>query len=225
MKWTDTGIVLSTIRHGESSAVVKLFTASRGIHAGLSRIGRSNRGTFQTGNIVEATWQGRLEEHLGSYRLELKSPVAGLIMNDRAKLAGLQSACTMVEQTMAERDSHPSLYYAMEDFLLNLRVTDKWISHYVLFEIELLRNLGFGLDLEKCINCGTKDSLQYVSPKSGGAVCEPCGEPYKGKLLGLPGGMDILKGLELTHHFFEQSFFAPHDKKIPVVRQRLVDSL
>lgn len=193
----------------------------------MARAGRKNRSIFQPGNSVSVTWKARLEEHLGNFSCEYKDSVVGFILSDNKKLLALQSACSMIVNTMPERDPHPDLYYIFADFLSHLKDSTTWLSHYVLFEIELLKNLGFGLDLEKCAATGSSCNLAYVSPKTGRAICAEAGEPYKDKLFKYPNFInnevaEIAEGLKLTQHFLNEHFFIPHDKTLPSARERLV---
>lgn len=236
MEWKDTGIILSARKHGESSLIIRAFTPSRGVHAGLVRASKKSRNIYQVGNIVELSWKARLEEHLGNYICELKHSIAGYVLSDSARLIAMQSACTLVEQTMPERDPHPELYYVMEDFLLKLKQTNNqqlttnnhWLSSYILLEIELLRQLGYGLDLETCAATGTKEDLAYISPKTGRAVSKEAGDPYKDKLFKYPNLdsaetslEEIKNGLALTTHFLTKSLAEISHKTMPECRTRL----
>jgi len=189
MHWNDTAIILSARKHGETSAVVRLFVREHGVYAGVVRGAHSkaNRGVIQPGNIVNATWQARLSEHLGSFKCELLEANAAHIMQDAARLAALTSACTVLESSLPERHPYARLYGIFHLFLTTLREDKNWPEEYVRLEMELLAEAGFGLDLTKCAATGTTDDLIYVSPKSGRAVSRDAGEPYKEKLLALPG--------------------------------------
>ncbi len=114
MDWSDDGIVLAARKHGESSAVVQLFTRGHGRHAGLARGGAGSkaRGVYQPGNVVAARWRARLAEHLGSFTCELVRSHAATILDDPPRLAGLASACAVIEATLPERHPYPALYDA-----------------------------------------------------------------------------------------------------------------
>lgn len=237
MEWTDEGIVLSTKLHGENNVVLEVLTKEHGRHSGLVRGGRSkkNRPILQIGNQVSLIWKARLAEHLGFYTVELdKSPV-GYLMDDRAALSGINSLCTLAH-LLPERDPYPGLYKA--SLLITQYIENKeiWPLLLVRWEMELLNELGFGLDLSSCAATGTTDQLIYVSPKSGKAVSEAAGEPYKDKLLKLP---NILSGYELqdsnpqqlkeaftlTGYFLEKYILMPRDQHLPEVRKRMLDYL
>ena len=236
MDWTDQGIVLSARKHGETSAIVSLMTREHGVHAGLVRggVGKRSRGILQPGNTVQAHWRARLPEHLGAYTCELVHAQAAVLMDHPLRLAGLSAACALVETTLPERESHARVYESLL-FLLAAMAGDHWPADYVLWEVEMLRELGFGLDLGCCAATGETENLAYVSPKTGRAVSAAAGEPYKSKLLPLPGFLlaevepvedgQVLDGLKLTGYFLERHVYAPHGRKIPPARRRLVERL
>lgn len=237
MHWTDEGIVLSVKAHGETAAVVELFTRSHGRHLGLVHGGRSRRlrPVLQIGNHVDATWKARLSEQLGHVAVELRHGFAASAMEEPLALQGL-SSLTALARLLPERDPHPSLYEVTLFVLGFLDDPTVWPALYVRWELALLEELGFGLDLSECAATGSNDHLIYVSPKSGRAVSASAGEPYKEKLLALPGFLargrpahvtpeDVRAGLALTRFFLEARVFNPRGETLPDVRQRLADSL
>lgn len=188
MHWTDEAIILSIKKHGENSAVARLFTHEHGVFGGVVRgvHSKASRGLYQPGNIVIATWQARLSEHLGSFKAELMEAHAAFIMQEAAKLSALTSACAVLEAALPERHPYTKLYRIFRDFLAILKTEDDWQEDYIRFELALLAESGFGLDLEHCAATGSTKDLIYVSPKSGRAVSREAGEPYKNRLLPLP---------------------------------------
>ena len=187
MQWTDEGVILSVRPHGETAAVAEIFTREHGRHLGLVHGGRSGRlrPVLQIGNHVEAVWKARLAEHLGQVRVELRFGYAAQAMEDVLALAGMSSMCALA-RLLPERDPHPSLFEVTLFVLGFLDDAAVWPALMVRWELALLDELGFGLDLSSCAATGTKQDLVYVSPKSGRAVSMEAGEPYKDKLLRLP---------------------------------------
>lgn len=236
MDWTDDGIVLSARKHGETSVIATLLTHHHGRHLGLVRggAGKRARGLLQPGNRVQARWRARLPEHLGTFTCELTEPFAAKVLKDPLKLAGLSSACAMADGVLAEREPQQTVFDGLLAFLGAFEDGD-WPSAYVKWELGLLGELGFGLDLTACAATGEKDNLIYVSPKSGRAVSLAAGEPYKGSLLPLPEFLlrpgaagtpeDILLGLKLTGFFLERNVFRHTDRSLPAARKRLADRL
>ncbi len=230
MEWTDEGIVLSTRAHGETGLIAMVLTREHGRHAGLAR-GQKLRAALQPGTRVQARWRARLAEHLGSYALEPAGSTAALLIDDPLRLAALSSACAIVEVALPEREPHPPVFDGMRA-LLDTLTGEHWDAAYVQWEVGLLAALGFGLDLERCAASGRNDELAYVSPRTGRAVSLSAGEPYRDRLLPLPGfligrgGADpgsVAKGLALTGHFLERTLFGQAHRPLPPARQRYVD--
>ena len=239
MHWSDEGIVLSARKHGETSVIVCLMTAEHGRHAGLVRggTGRRARGLFEAGNFVTADWRARLDDHLGAYTCELLQSNAALVLDSPLRLTGLSSACAVTERALPEREPFPKHYRSLSALLARIE-EDDWVQHYVLWELQMLTDLGFGLDLSVCAATGSQDRLVYVSPKSGQAVSEEAGYPYRQKLLPLPSFLlgsaaeaappspqDLARGLELTGYFLERRIFNDHKSGSPSARTRFVDRL
>ena len=233
MQWADEGIVLAARRHGESSAIASLLTHEHGRHAGLVRggAGRRGRGMLQPGNRVMATWRARLADQLGSYALELVHAGAADLMDDAGRLAALAAACAVSEAALPERHPYPVLFESLGTLIAALTSETAWGADFVRWELGLLEQLGFGLDLAACAVSGATAGLAYVSPTSGRAVAEGAAGRYRDRLLPLPkflagggeaGADDVLAGLRLTGSFLERHAFAPHGRRLPPARDRLV---
>ncbi len=228
MEWSDQGIVLSTRPHGETSAVASLLTREHGRHAGMVMGGRSSRqrGSLEPGTLVAARWRGRLPEHLGNFSLETAHGYAAAFLDDPPRLAALTAACALVEAAIPEHEPHSALFDGLLA-LFGLLGTDAWAETYVRWEVGLLGELGFGLDLDRCAVTGTNDYLAYVSPRTGRAVSAAVGEPYRDRLLPLPGFLiglggggprEVEEGLRLTEHFLERHVLSG---PVPPARERL----
>ena len=234
MEWSDEALVISVRPHGETASVVDLFTAHHGRHAGLVHGGRSRRlrPVLQIGNHVDATWKARLADQLGHINIELRRGYAAEAMSEPLTLTGLMSIVALLG-LLPERDPHPSLYEVTMFVLSFLDDPSVWPALYVRWELMLLEELGFGLDLGSCAATGTNDNLIYVSPRSGRAVSASAGEPYRDKLLALPGFMlprgagsgvtqqDLENGLKLTGFFLEARVLSPRERTMPDARVRL----
>lgn len=188
MRFTDTAILLSLTPYSESTAICRLFGCEHGLISGAVRgaLSRKNRGNYQPGNILQLEWSARLAEHLGSLKCELQQPIAAYVMNDPLRLAALNSLLALTGASMAEHDPHPKLYQALKALLQALKQNENWQESYARFELLLLEESGFQLELTRCVATGETENLIYVSPKSGSAVSAEAGEPYKDKLLRLP---------------------------------------
>ena len=231
MQWEDEAILLSARRHGEGALVLQLFTPYHGRHGGLVRGGasRKNRPTYQPGNHLAVIWRARLADQLGSVTAELITPNAALVMDRPVRLAALMSACALVEKALPDRDPHPDLYNLLRQLIDTLTTSSVWATDYVRFELALLADLGFGLDLS------SDADLVYVSPRTGRAVTKETAKGYEDRLLPLPGflvgrGDDdvnaaVRDGLKLAGHFLERHLFAALDRPVPEARLALVDKL
>jgi len=238
MHWSDEAIILSTVKYGESSGIITTLTKEHGLYKGLVRgiASKKNCGIYQIGNHIDASWRGRLSEHLGNFTAELKTPNAALLMHCPIRLSALNCICTILETTLAERETAGNIYYHLSSFIEHLKNDEHWQLYYILLEVELLSHLGFRLDLSSCAATGETSDLIYISPKSGRAVSAAAGEPYKNKLLIMPPflkeGHDrqydpshIVNGLDIGLYFLEKYIYKPHNKVIPVARMRFADLL
>jgi DNA repair protein RecO (recombination protein O) len=187
MEWTDEGIVLGVRRHGESSAIVELLTRGHGRHLGLVRGGASKRmrPLLQPGNSVAAVWRARLDEHLGTYMIEgTRLRAANLFASSHA-VYGVTHLGSLA-RLLPERDPHEGIYEMLDHMLDHFDDANDAAVHLIRFELAMLAELGFGLDLEVCAATGATEDLVYVSPKSGGAVSRSAGAPFHDRLLRLP---------------------------------------
>lgn len=226
--------MLAARRHGEGDAILILFTFEHGRHAGLVRGGASRRlrPLLQPGNRLACTWRARLAEHLGRYTLEPLRLYAATVLDEPLPLAALGAACGLLELGLGERDPHPTLYAALLALLDRLAQRDPtWPADYVRFELLLLAEAGFGLDLGRCALTGSDRDLAFVSPRSGRAVSRQAAAPWVGRLLPLPpflagvGGADarqIVDGLRLSGHFLRRYILDPADRAMPPARDRLL---
>jgi DNA repair protein RecO (recombination protein O) len=235
--WREEGTLLSVRRHGESSAIVEVFTEGHGRYLGVVRGGASRKlaPLLQPGAQLDATWSARLDDHIGSFTVEPVKSRAAAILDDRLALAGLNAMTALLSFTLPEREAHELLYRRSLGLFDLLGRDPSWPVVYLRWELSLLEEMGFGLDLRSCAVTGARDDLAYVSPKSGRAVsAEGAGEwadrllPLPPILLGQGNGpvAEILEGLRTTGHFLTH-WLAPAlgDRPLPAARQRLIDAL
>ncbi|WP_210483140.1 DNA repair protein RecO [Microvirga antarctica] len=235
MQWRDEGVVIGVRKHGESSVILELMTREHGRHLGLVHGGRSKRQqpVLQPGNIVDATWSARLDEHLGTFRIEGMTLRAGEFMASPMALFGLATLAHLLRQ-LPERDPHRDLYESLTGLLANLTDPDLAPPLFVMFELSILAEFGFGLDLSACAATGQRHDLVYVSPKSGSAVSADAGAPFRDRLLRLPRFLvgqsrdnrpapdDLRDGFALTGYFLQRHVFEPLGASAPAERQRFV---
>ncbi len=234
MDWREEGLLLVTRRHGESAAIIEVLTQAHGRHAGIVRGGASRKmaAVLQPGTQLDVTWRARLEDHLGTFSVEPLQSRAHL-MSDRKTLAGLNAMTALLSYALPEREAHAALYRQTLT-VLDMMDGEFWPLAYLRWELSLLEELGFGLDLSSCAVTGAETDLVFISPKSGRAVsAEAAGEwadkllPFSPALLGQSAEPeDILSGLAATGHFLTTRL-GPSigTKPVPLARQRLVDIL
>lgn len=234
MEWRDEGVLLAVRPHGENAAIIEMFTPEHGRYAGVVRGGASRRMTpiLQPGAQLDVTWRARLEAHLGAFTVEPLKTRAAEALADRVALAGLASVCALLSFTLPEREPHSALY-ARSVALLDGLGAENWAQAYLGWEMALLEEMGFALDLSSCAVTGARDGLAYVSPRTGRAVSAAGAGDWVDRLLPLPACLlnsgpatpeEIDQGLRLTGHFLEHHLTpALGDKPMPAARQRLVD--
>ncbi|MDD3838160.1 MAG: DNA repair protein RecO [Phenylobacterium sp.] len=237
MEFEDDAFVLSARAHGESGAIVELLTARHGKYAAHVAGGASRRMRpfLQAGARVIARFRARVPDQLGSAQLEPVGEGPAALFDDALALAGLSAAAAVAAGALPEREPHPGAFLAFEALCSALVLPEVWPAVFVRFEAGLLQDLGFGLDLSKCAATGTTDDLVWVSPRTGRAVSRAAGEPYKDRLLPLPGFLlssqaplepgDVGRGLDITGHFLEAFIFNPMNRPLPPARLWLVDRL
>ena len=235
MQWSDDGLVLGVRRHGESSAILELMTRAHGRHLGLVHGGRSKRlqPVLQPGNTVHAVWRARLDEHLGTYTVEGGELRSARFIGSPLALYGLGAIAALL-RLLPERDPHPALYDTTMVLVEHLHEPDLAPALFVRFEVAVLAEFGFGLDLAACAATGQQSDLAYVSLKSGRAVSAGAGEPYKDRLLSLPAFLrrdavleppspdEIKAGFALTEYFLQVRVFEPRGLDLPEERARFV---
>ena len=231
MQWTGEGLIIGVRRYGESSVIAEVMVERRGRHMGLIRGGRSTRhaAALQAGNSVQLTWRARLEEHLGTFALEVTEARAARLIADRTRLYAAQLLCDHL-RLLPERDPHDRLL-GLVIRLLDATGTEELGVALARFELVLLEELGFGLDLATCAVTGADTDLTHVSPKSGRAVSRSAAAPYADRLFSLPGFLigdepagpgDIVAAFTLTGYFLDRHVWGPRQIEAPPVRDSLI---
>jgi DNA repair protein RecO (recombination protein O) len=236
MQWTDEGIVLGVKRHGEASAILELMTREHGRHLGLVRGGTGSRlrPVLQPGNALRATWRARLDEHLGHYSVEGLDLRAGTYLSASHAVYGVTHLAALC-RLLAEREPHAGIYAALDAVLGCLAEAQFAAALIARFELALLAELGFGLDLDACAATGATTDLIYVSPKSGRAVSRAAGEAYRDRLLRLPAFLhedtepadadDVADAFAITGFFLTRHALEPRGLALPDARAHFLAAI
>jgi DNA repair protein RecO (recombination protein O) len=234
MEWIDEGIVLGVRRHDEANAIIELLTRAHGRHLGLVRGGAGSRlrPVLQPGNSLAVTWRARLDEHLGHYNVEGLKLRAGFFLTVPHAVYAVTHLSALL-RLLPERDPHESLFVSLGTILDHLLDPADAAALIVHFELQLLSELGFGLDLNTCAATGAKTDLVYVSPKTGRAVSRQAGEEFRAKLLALPAFLHdsadaapssavLAEGFALTGFFLARHVLEPRGLSLPEARAHFI---
>jgi DNA repair protein RecO (recombination protein O) len=236
MEWRDEGVLLSVRPHGETAAIIEVFTALHGRHAGVVRGGASRRlsPVLQPGAHLHVTWRARLDGHMGAFIVEPLRSRTG-VLGDRLALSGLTAICALLQVALAERDPHKDLWVSSTALLDALQTSADWPLLYLRWEMQMLEEIGFGLDLATCAVTGSREDLAYVSPKTGRAVSRSAAGDWVDRLLPLPAALlgqgpaspaEIVQGLAVTGHFLLRELTPMlGGRSLPDARARLVELL
>jgi DNA repair protein RecO (recombination protein O) len=238
MRISTPAIVCALRSHGEHGAIVRLMTPEQGLVAAYVRgaRGRRMRPVLMAGNVVQAQLSARTEAQLPQATVELVHS-RGPLLSEPLPAAAIDWATVLTATVLPEGQPYPRLYQALEGLLDAIEAAPSaagWGAALVRYELLLLAELGFGLDLDRCAVTGSNDNLVAVSPKSGRAVSAAEAEPYAGKLLPLPafvrdGGPaswpEIAQGLNVTGHFLLRDLLPDRARPIAEARDRLVERL
>ena len=238
MRIETQAIVCALLGHGEHGAVVRLMTPHDGLQAAYVRgaRGRRMRPVLIPGNQVQARLSSRTETQLAQAEIELVHS-RGPLLGEPLPAVAIEWATALTATALPEAQPYPRLYQALDGLLAAIEAAPAasgWGSALVRYELLLLAELGFGLDLQTCAVTGSSDALVAVSPRSGRAVSTAEAEPYRDKLLPLPnflldGGAaswpEIIDGLRLTGHFLMRDLLTDRAASLLEGRERLVDRL
>ncbi len=212
IEWREDGLLLAVRPHGEANAILEVLTRGHGRHAGVVRGGQSRKRApvLQPGAQLDLTWKARLDDHIGAFTVEPVRSRAAQVLGDRAALATLGSVCALLTAALPEREAVAALYDQTVELADALGTEPDWAERYAAWELSLLTELGFGLDLTSCAATGATDDLCFVSPRTGRAVSRAGAGEWADRLLPLPAfltggsGGTVDDALRLTGHFLHQ---------------------
>ena len=234
--WDDEGLILSSINYSETSLILKVFTRKHGVQKGFVRGAKSKKKSniYEAGNLVNISFKSRTEDMLGIFLVDLMKPSSLLYLNDLKRFSCIISVINLLEFSLLENEPETDLYFISKKLINKIFSYEEcWIEEYIRWEVFLLKTIGFGLELSKCILSNKKTDLTFVSPKSGCAVNKEAGKQWEKKLLELPkflisdnkaNNSDLSKGFIITTHFLTK-FANSIDKILPFTRSNFMDSI
>jgi DNA repair protein RecO (recombination protein O) len=238
MRLLTPAIICAVRGHGEHGAIVRALTPSDGMQPGFVRGGRSRRlrPVLMAGNLVQAEYRARTEDQLAQLTVELTAS-RGALHDEPLAAAAIEWATALAASALPEGQAYPQLYQALDGLLAAIEAAPSariWAAALVRFELLILSELGFGLDLSECAATGASTDLAFVSPRSGRAVSRAGAGEYQDRLFPLPelmlsggeaGWTDVLAGLRITGHFLGRDILIDRQSDLLAARGRLVDRL
>jgi len=234
--WDDEGLILSSINYSETSIILKVFTRNHGVQKGFVRGAKSKKKSniYEAGNLVSISFKSRTEDMLGIFLVDLMKPSPLLYLNDLKRFSCIISVINLLEFSLLESETETELYFYSKNLINKIfSYEEGWIEEYIRWEVFLLKKIGFGLELSKCILSNKKTNLSYISPKSGCAVNKEAGKPWEKKLLELPKFLisdnkanrsELRKGFKITTYFLTK-FANSIDKILPFTRSNFMDNI
>ena len=234
--WDDEGLILSSINYSETSIILKVFTRNYGVQKGFVRGAKSKKKSniYEAGNLVSISFKSRTEDMLGIFLVDLMKPSPLLYLNDLKRFSCIISVINLLEFSLLESEAETELYFYSKNLINKIfSYEEGWIEEYIRWEVFLLKKIGFGLELSKCILSNKKTNLSYVSPKSGCAVNKEAGKQWEKKLLELPKFLisdnkanrsELRKGFKITTYFLTK-FANSIDKILPFTRSNFMDNI
>jgi DNA repair protein RecO (recombination protein O) len=234
MEWDAPSIILDVRPYGEGDALATVMTETHGLYRGLAKGGasRTKAGSWQPGNMMQVQWTARLSDQLGTFTGELIHAGAAHAMQDAMSLAMLTAICSVAEGALPEREPLPRIFDGLLHLIPRLPLGDSQLTELIQWELTVLSDLGYGLDLTTCAVTGRTDNLTHVSPKTGRAVTEDGAGAWAARLLPLPAFLTgptppdaqaWRDGLRLTGHFLARDAFGHQHRPLPQARRMLYD--
>ena len=225
MIWNDQGFLLSKFKYNENSLISNFFTLNHGRLSGIIFGGTSkkNIGYMQIGNLFHLNCSFKNESKMGSFKVEIIKPITPLFFNNRKKLHCITSAMSMVKLLTAENQENHKIYEIINNLFLILK-KDNWIMNYIFWELDLLKLVGFDLNLKKIAKKEIVNGKSYYFVKSSN------NKKFIPNFLVENNNSiieinELLEGFKLLTSYIEKNILIPNNINQPIQRTDFVNLL
>ena len=234
--WEDEAIILSSVNYSETSLILKVFTKKHGVQKGFIKGAKSKKKSniYDTGNYVNISYKARTEDMLGTFSADLMQACPLIYLKDLKRFSCVISIINLLEFCLLENEVENELYIYSNSLIHKIfTFEEEWIEEYIRWEVFLLKKVGFGLELSKCVLSNKKENLKYISPKSGCAVNALEGKKWENQLLRLPKFLisqdkasksQLIDGFKITTTFLRK-FSNSINKTLPFTRSNFIDNI
>ena len=225
MNWDDTGFLISKNRYNENSLISEFYTKNHGKISGIVFGGTSKKikNYLQIGNQLYLNYNSKSENKLGYFKLEIQKVYSPIYFENSQKLSCINSAMSLIRLLTAESQSNIKIFNLIEKFYLILS-NDEWLKDYIFWELELLKTIGFDLELNNFV---TKelldDKIIYVVKSKNEKKIIP--NFLIDKKIVVNDLNILLNGLKLVSDFLEKTVLKPNNLNYPISRTQFINSL
>ena len=225
MNWDDTGYLISKNRYSENSIIAEVFTENHGKISGIIFGGTSKKikNYLQIGNKIYVNYNTKSPTRIGYFKIEILKALTPLYFDESQKLYCITSAMNLIKLLTAEAQSNKEIFFLIDNFF-NILNSDMWIKKYIFWELELLKLLGYDLELKNIVEKETVgDQINYFVKSSSEKKTVPnflIDENNNEIDL-----KNLLKGLKLVSDYLEKSILKPNNINLPSSRLDFVNLL
>tara|TARA_B100002019_G_scaffold215365_1_gene187971 strand:- start:229 stop:918 length:690 start_codon:yes stop_codon:yes gene_type:complete len=225
MIWDDTGFLLFKNRYNENSLITEVYTKNHGKVSGIIFGGTSKKikNYLQIGNKLHINYNSKSENRIGYFKIEIQKALSPYYFDDVQKLSCISSAMNLVKLLTAESQINQSIYNLLENFYILLN-DDNWIQKYIFWELELLKAIGYDLNLIELVDKKLIDNkTQYTSKSSLDKKIIP--NFLVDKTQSSEDLKTLLSGLKLVSDYLDKSILKPNNLNQPISRLQFINTL
>jgi DNA repair protein RecO (recombination protein O) len=225
MNWDDTGFLLSKNKYNENSLIVEIFTKDHGKISGIIFGGTSKKikNYLQIGNQLYVNYNSKSENRIGYFKVEIQKVFSPMYFDNPKKLNCVISAMNLVKLLTADSQTNKKIFNLMDNFY-NLISNSEWLKNYIFWELDLLKTLGYDLDLNKLVNKKIIDEKTlYLAESSTEKKLVPNFLIEKNEQVS--DLKTLLSGLKLVGDYMDKTILKPNNINFPISRNQFVNSL